>query len=119
MNRPLSEQTNPYSVPISASFGSDRRPNLRWTTWLGLIAGVILIAVVLALAGWISYLYYRYPGLNDPPSHPVSYWPELEVELSTLAIVVATPVALAILLPTLSSLRRQLADRSRIKDAAQ
>ncbi len=119
MNRPLSEPTNPYSVPKTASVGRDSRPRVRWTTWLGLIAGVMLIAVVLSLAGWISYLYYRYPGLIDPPSHPVSYWPDLDVELSTLAIVVATPVALAILLPTLFSLRRQLADRSRIKGAAQ
>ena len=119
MNGRTSEHTNPYSVPNTASVGRDRRPRVRWTTWLGLIAGGILIAVVLTLAGWISYLYWRYPGLIDPPSHPVSYWPELEVELSTIAIVVATPVALAILLPTLFSLRRQLADRSRIKGAAQ
>jgi hypothetical protein len=101
-------QLNPYSVTGTSTDPTISRRRIRLATWLGLTVGGTLLTLVLIMAGRIPYLYIRYPGLTDPPSRPVDYWPGLEVELSTIAIVLTTPIVLAILVPTVLSLRRQL-----------
>lgn len=37
-----------------------------------------------ALWMYVCYLYARFPGLHDPNSKPVTYWPEIDATLSSL-----------------------------------
>jgi hypothetical protein len=66
-----------------------------------MLAGDLMIAIR------IPYLYVSYPGLRDVTAGPVNYWPSLEVEISTLVLLVTVPVCLATLIPSILSFRRQ------------
>lgn len=99
---------NPYGVTGVATGQTNSGRRIRFSTLSGLTIGGILLALVLIMSVRIPYLYFRYPGLTDPRSKPVDYWPSLEVELLTVAIVLSTPFILVIFVPSVLSLRRQL-----------
>ena len=73
---------------------------------IGLCIGGLLLLGVLALAVFILYLYIRYPGLSDPPSRPVDYWPELEAFMSSIAIGIGLLIGLPVFLTSLATWRR-------------
>lgn len=101
------EPTNPY-LPDSQSLAlAPVGQSVRARTWIGLALGIMLLAGDLLVAIRIAYLYIRYPGLNDRSAGPVYYWPSLEVEISTIILTLTVPVCVAILIPSITSFRRQ------------
>ena len=101
------EPTNPYSPDSQSLALAPVGQFVRARTWIGLALGIMLLAGDLLVAIRIAYLYIRYPGLNDRSAGPVYYWPSLEVEVSTIILTLTVPVCVAILIPSITSFRRQ------------
>lgn len=97
---------NPYEASETLSLPTDHRRSLPVSTMFGLCIGGLLLLVVLVLAGQITYLSFRYPGLNDPPSSPVDYWPEVVVSVSSIVIVIGLLIGLPVFLTSVATLRR-------------
>lgn len=55
---------------------------------------------------YTAYLYLRYPGLTDPPSRPVDYWPQIGAEINMILAVVAGLIGIPTFWLSLIALRR-------------
>ncbi|MGB7324439.1 MAG: hypothetical protein WBD31_06175 [Rubripirellula sp.] len=100
-------ERNPYRPPVAENAVLRPRATIRATTWIGLAIGSVVLFLSAFLGGRIPYLYVRYPGLVDPPSRPVDYWPGLEVELSSYVLIVLVPFGSAVFICSVLSYRRQ------------
>ena len=92
---------NPYAPPESDS-GSDRFSLL---PAIGFLFGLLLLAASAGSVLYIVYLNLRFPGLYDPTTRPITYWPEIDAMVFGALAVITGAVGLPIFWKSRTSLQ--------------
>ena len=95
------ETENPYT-PSALSVGRRSFPVL---PIIGLAIGSILLLGFALSSLTILYLYVRYPGLYDPSSRPVTYWPEIGAMVNTVVAFVTGVIGTPVLWKSIAAMR--------------
>ena len=100
-NETLMTMENPYAPPESDS-GSARFSLL---PAIGVTIGLLLLAASAGSVLYIVYLNLRFPGLYDPTSRPITYWPEIDAMVFGALAVIIGAVGLPIFWKSRTSLQ--------------
>ena len=103
--------SNPYSPPNTTVAVADRQP-FPLGPVIGIFFGGLLLVGLIGSLGYITFLYLAYPGLIDPPSKPVDYWPEIGVFVHQILAGLFAVVGIPTFWLSLSAYRRRTADSS-------
>jgi hypothetical protein len=94
---------NPYP-PTTQSVDRRTYPVL---PLIGLAIGSILLLGFTLSSLTIVYLYVRYPGLYDPSSQPVTYWPEIGAMVNALIALLTGMIGTPVLWKSIVALPRK------------
>lgn len=95
------ETENPYT-PSALCVGRRPYPVL---PIIGLLIGSIFLLGFTLSSLTIVYLYVRYPGLYDPSSRPVTYWPEIGAMFNTVIAFLTGVIGTPVLLKSIAAMR--------------
>ena len=108
---------NPYAPSKTPATNEQAsRPKLLWPRF-GLFVGSAFTLGALYSAGYIAYLCLQYPGLTDPPSRPVDYWPEIGGFTNSFLAPIAACIGVPVLLYSRSAYRRRKSETETLGSA--